>query len=216
MRQLHFRVAGLTEKDVQRWRKLTQPSVITAKILAGTMIAATVIYAVGALGPIALIDGEVIRARNALVIMDDSRSIGEVIRAQKVLVIVDISGSMLDSEDQSKLQRQLEQLGDMGMLTDKRTASGFGVSTTANDYNLLNQLERGLEANPNVDAVYAFSDFEVVDKSYWKSDRQGYKHLRELLRKQRLRLYLGTVKYQPPNELIRVAKESGGGVIVNK
>lgn len=46
MRQLHFKVAGLTEKDVQRWKKLTQPSVMTAKVLLWTTVALAVIYAV--------------------------------------------------------------------------------------------------------------------------------------------------------------------------
>ncbi len=195
MPEVHFRVDGLTEENVRRWRKRTRPTAISATVLLWTAASAIVIYAVGSLTPGALIDGKEIRGRS-------------------VLVMQDISGSMRGTEQ--TLGTHIAGLKASGMLMKGRNVHGFGVSTTGDRNNLLKQLEEGLRADPNVDAVYVFSDFHYYDKPIDGSNAAGYERLRQLLRGHGVQLYLGVVRRQPPKELIEIAKESGGDVIESK
>lgn len=195
MSEFHFKVDGLTEENLRRWKKPTEPSVLTAPLLAWTAAAAIAVYSVGTLNTIALMNIEAIRSKN-------------------LLVIRDVSGSMKGTE--KKLQGQIARLKDSGVLVDELTADGFGVSTAGNSRNLLNRLKEGLRANLNVDAVYVFSDFTYIDEPIDGNNEAGYQQLRELLTGRKLRLYLGTVRDQPSDELIAIAWGSGGGMINSK
>ena len=66
-----------------------------------------------------------------------------------------------------------------------------------------------------MDTIYAFSDFDIYydDDLTWFSDNTGYEQLERLLTENKLRLYLGTVKNQPPLKLVMIARRSGGGLI---
>ena len=54
MRNFHFRVDGLTEKEIRIWKKAMHPSSMTRNIFAWTIVTGIVIYAVGTLAPINL------------------------------------------------------------------------------------------------------------------------------------------------------------------
>ncbi len=213
MDQFRFRADGLSEDDVRQWHKHTGPSIRALNVLIWTVVVA-VVYSAGTSTRIALVDGQPARFQRGAVVLGERESLGNIIRAQSALLIVDRSGSMLTAERQGKLQRQLNQLRAAGTSLSERPAQGFGVSATEDDRNLLNQLEQGLSSSPNAEAIYAFSDFENSGDSYWKSDAAGFERLRDLLSRRKIRLYLGSVQYTPDAELARIARESGGGVIV--
>ena len=195
MQELQFKADGFTEEDARRWKRLTQTSVIAGPILWWTGIFAVAIYSLGTLTPVALINGEAVISK-------------------RLYIIRDVSGSMGGTEQ--RLQRLLAQLKESGVIVDGRTADGFGVSTTGNSRNLLNQLKEGLKGDSDVDAVYVFSDFTYIDEPIDGSNDAGYQQLRQLLRDRGIRLYLGTVRAKPPKKMVDIAEQSGGGMIESK
>lgn len=187
MNRLHFTIEGFTERDRKEWESRIHPSFNKPKILLLSLVVVGVIYTVV---PV---------------------NLRSMIRANNVLIITDNSASMTGTE--LTLERQLFYLRKNGNISEELEAVGFGVSLTADSRNLLNQIRTALNLNSDIDAIYAFSDFEVVNESYWISDTNGYEELRRLLRESEARLYLGTVRYMPVPELISIARESGGKVI---
>lgn len=168
MNRFHFTINGFTESDRKEWESRIQPSFNKPKILLWSVVVVGVIYTVM---PVNL--QSTIRANNVLIIRDNSAS---------------MAGTELTLERQLFYLRKNENTGgELG-------AVGFGVSSTADSRNLLNQIRTGLNRNSDIDAIYAFSDFEVIDESYWVSDANGYEELRRLLRESEARLYLGTVR----------------------
>jgi hypothetical protein len=131
-----------------------------------------------------------------------------------VILIPDTSGSMSDPARRQTLQDQIARLKASGMaILEGRGLAGFGVSKAKHPDSLLFEVERALQAHQEADTIYAFSDFEVTGSHYWQSDAEGYEQLGKILSDRRVRLYIGTVKYQPPGELLKIARESGGGLI---
>ena len=137
---------------------------------------------------------------------------GEV-AGNSVLVLQDTSGSMGGTG--VALAAQIERLRAAGIaLANREQIQGFGVMRSGSSSNLLNALERTLPLNPDVDTIYVFSDYQwVSDPPVDASDPAGYQRLRQLLSDRRVRMYLATVNQPPEGELIRVATDSGGGVI---
>ena len=195
MQEIQFKADGFTEEDVRRWKKLTQTSVFAGPILGWTGLFAVAVYSLGTLTPVALFNREAVISK-------------------RLYIIRDVSGSMGGTEQ--RLQRLLEHLKESGVIVDRRTADGFGVSTTGNSRNLLNQLKEGLKGDSDVDAVYVFSDFTYIDEPIDGSNDAGYQQLRQLLRDRGIRLYLGTVRAQPPKKMVDIAEQSGGGMIESK
>ncbi|MGH7768669.1 MAG: hypothetical protein ACREQP_14550 [Candidatus Binatia bacterium] len=193
--RLHFRITGLSDRDIEVERRgnAARPSVPAAKLLLWTAIAGAVVYSVGTLAP--------------------ERKV-EAILASKLLVITDTSGSMRGTE--FLLNKQLEHLGNAGVSLRRGTALGFGVSVTGWNENFLHQLQQALAANQELDAVYLFSDFTYMDEPIDGSDGAGYEELNQILSRRGLRLYLGTVRDQPPPMLVESAAQSGGGVITSE
>lgn len=205
MARLVFRIDGVTRGRWRRLRRLSRPSNAGAAI-AGWLAAGVVgLYGLGALVP------------NMVAVLSGSPSAvirGELLIAKHVVLIRDISGSMNVPARQENLKNQTERLKASGITVDEGGgALGFGVSVTKDPDNLLHRIEQALGAYPQADAIYAFSDFEITDNGYWQSDREGHRQLESILAARRVRLYLGTVKYPPPPELLAIARQSGGGLI---
>ena len=126
---------------------------------------------------------------------------------------------METAERRGRLREHVRTLEGNKLETFEAQALGFGVSENRSE-NLLNTQQTALGQWEQLDAVYAFSDFEVVDDSqfqqpelnYWKSDVAGYQRLHNLLRQHGVKLYLGTVEHSPVRGLAEVAHRSGGGV----
>lgn len=196
MPEFHFRVDGLTEENVRRWRRRTRPTAISATVLLWTTAVAVGIYSVRASTPTALVQVLTPTTKN-------------------VLVMVDASGSMKGTEE--ILKKQLAQVEALGVLVERHTTRGFGVSMTGDRRTpLLERLEATLQANPNVDAIYVVSDFSKKTPRWDESNEAGYQRLRQILQERRLRMYLGTVRDDPPRELAEIARQSGGDVIESK
>ena len=205
MRRCDFQIDGLTEKHLRRWKRLTKLAgtpadiagspVTPLKILASAAVVAAVFYAIDPFTPKA--------------------DVGEIVKAKKLLVMKDRSGSMSGTEAKLAALSAIFEGSNMKLVID--SARGFGVSTDGDPDNLLYELQDGLKANPDVDAVYVFSDFERNFEYRVDGDNAaGYQKLRELLDTYQLRLYLGTVKYPPRKEMIEIAVASGGGMIENR
>ncbi len=183
---------------------------------------------------IAVIAVYVVRAPRTAVIA------GVPVTARDVLVIRDVSGSMEGTKE--KLAKQLEQLRQAHIPTSREVrVSGFGVSKTGCRSNLLKTVEAAVGEQPepvdprhlafcdsveayfklqkqvvkpsSLDAVYVFSDFQVVDDPIDGSDPAGYQRLQELLRRHAVRIYLSTVRNAPDEEFVRIANASGGKLI---
>ncbi len=202
MSELYFKINGLTKKRFNRWRIHKDPSVATSKIAASKIVAwcavaATVVYSTGVMTNVAEIDGVTIKGTN-------------------VLVVKDTSGSMDGSGRPAKLEKYLKDLKESGMeIKTGNGVTGFGVSAS-NSNNLLGSIENGLKNNSNVDTIYAYSDFEATGDYSWSNDNEGYRRLEELLSEKGVRLYLGTVQYNPPERLSEIARNSGGDLITSK
>ena len=205
MRRCDFQIDGLTEKHLRRLKRLTEPasmltdvpnfSVTTLKILTSFAVTTAVLYAIEPFTPRAIVEGEIVRAK-------------------KVLVMKDRSGSMGGKEKQLAALIALFEGSDMEVVKD--SARGFGVSTEGAPDNLLHELESSLKENPDVDAVYVFSDFPSENEPAVDGDNPaGYQRLRELLGTYQVRLYLDTVEFSPLKEMIEIAVASGGGMVKN-
>lgn len=202
MEELRFQINGITRRQARRLRRLTQPPNAAVRICAWLVAGGISVYGIGTVLP------------NIAAIVSGSPSAvihGKLFLGNHVLLIRDGSRSMRGTE--KNLQKQIDKLKASGMAIEGREGRGFGVSRKGSRDNLLHQVEAAIQANPDLDTVYAFSDFEVIDRSYWKSDRAGYRQLETLLVRHGVRLYLGTVRYPPPTELVVIARESGGGLI---
>ena len=185
-------------------RRLSQPPNAGARISAWLVASGIGVYGIGLLLP------------NIVAILVGVGTPGAVIKGKifignHVVVVRDKSGSMRGTE--ADLNEQIDKLKVSGMTIEVRSALGFGVSKTGDRANLLHQIEEALKSTPDLDTIYAFSDFDVANMPAWKSDQDGYVQLKALLTRHRVRLYLGTVRHPPPSELVVIARESGGGLI---
>jgi hypothetical protein len=191
MGRLEFR-GQLTQDHLRRWRKLNRPSRYPRAVMAIVLLLALV-YLLRWV-PTAQIEGREFKGRS-------------------VIVMVDRSGSMGGTE--SILAAQLDQLKAAGISVDNPYVTrGFGLSPSGAEDNLLYPLRKALEQNLDADTIYVFSDFS--NDPEWSvdgSDEAGYQELREKLSERRMRLYLGTVNYEPSNDFASIARESGGDVI---
>ena len=205
MAQLLFHIDGMTRSRLKRLRRSTRAP-HTRFAAAGWIAAgAAGIYGLGMLLP------------NMVAVLSGSPSAvirGQLLIAKHVVLIRDVSGSMNEPARQKNLASQIERLKASGITVDEGGGTqGFGVSVTKHPENLFHRVAQALRAHPQVDLVYAFSDFELTGAGYWQSDAEGYRQLEKILVSQRARLYLGTVKYPPPPELLALARRSGGGLI---
>lgn len=203
--QLIFRAVGVAHDRWERLRRISQPS------NPGPMIGAWLVaVAVGAYGVGVLLSNIVgILSGSPAAVIE-----GRLLIGKHVVLIPDTSRSMTDPIRQQTLEYQIERLKASGMtVLERRGVSGFGVSRARPPNSLLFGVEQALQAHQQADTIYAFSDFEVTGNDFWQSDAEGYQHLAKMLRDRRVRFYIGTVKYPPPNELVRIAYESDGGLI---
>ncbi len=207
MDQLLFRINRISKKKFRRIRRLSQPpgkASISTQISLWLVAGGVGVYAFGLILP------------NVVGILVGTPSVvikGNVIIGNHVSIIRDDSPSMRGTA--SDLNAQIQKLMASGMTTQVRRAYGFGVSPTGGRRTLLYQIEEALRATPELDTIYAFSDFDITNSSVWRSDREGYARLNTLLTTNRVRLYLGTVRKAPPDPLVVIARESGGGLIDN-
>ena len=222
MKQLLFRVTGITRK---RRKKLqwqidssiaSHVNIVSTQALAFLAVGGVSIYGLGTVLPemttILLESPNPLNTLGKTIVIPDKK---KPIIATSILLIRDRSGSMLDK--QTQLNDQVEKLkqGGIKVLDENQYAvSGLGVNTTSPD-NLLGAIEKALQfrVNSQVDAIYAFSDFDIYDSPNWSSDEAGYQQLERLLSVNKIRLYLGTVANQPPMRLVTIARRSGGGLI---
>ncbi|HKR61079.1 MAG TPA: hypothetical protein VJS64_15270 [Pyrinomonadaceae bacterium] len=144
---------------------------------------------------------------------NDSRSVfRRLAHAQEVIVLPDQSGSM--SDKQARLQALIDRLKQRNIDTDNQFATdGGGFSSQGPDNNSLHRLETALQAHPGADAIFVFSDFSSSDYGADVHDDAGLNRLRQLVTEQPRRLYLGTVAELPPERLVAIARQSGGGLI---
>ena len=227
MRSFHFQIKGLTREELLRRRddsrrqhsNVLNPYAPAARQPAGFVkrlwnslsaaahaLVMAILVVTGTAGlqwvyevangenvPTALVDGQVFTARN-------------------VIILQDTSGSMGGTD--ARLQALLRTLQRAGINTDRVSETkGYGFWPGGDQTNSLKSLERALDGESGVDTIFVFSDFNYYDEELDATDDSGYRRLRELLNSRRCRLYLGTVNKPPVDELIRIANESGGGVI---
>ncbi len=141
-------------------------------------------------------------------------NLNEVMVGEQVAIIRDVSESMRGSE--AKLQRQLAHLkASRGDLPEVRV-NGLGISVAAGRSNLFNGVRTALERNPDLDAIYAYSDFEVINRPYWIIDSAGVDSLKRLLKEKRVRIYFSSIRYPPPAPYSSLARRSGGRIVPNK
>jgi hypothetical protein len=115
---------------------------------------------------------------------------------------------------QERLKGLINQLKNAGISVDNPVETqGGGFSAAGSEDNSLKKLEAALRENPGADAIFVFSDFTIYTIAWDEDDAAGYLRLRELLRGGRRRLYLGTVNLKPHEDLITIARDSGGGLI---
>jgi hypothetical protein len=206
MDQLLFRLDNLSKKKIRRIRRLSQPpsmAAMSAQVSLWLAAGGVGVYGFGLLLPNVV--GILVGTPSAVIK-------GNVLIGSHVAIIRDISRSMEGTE--AELNAQIDRLTASGMTTEVRHAQAFGVSQTGGPANVLHQIEEVLNASPKPDAIYAFSDFKIeTNMPAWKSDPEGYARLRALLAGNHARLYLGTVSFPPPNPLVVIARESGGGLI---
>lgn len=136
-----------------------------------------------------------------------------VLGASNVIVLPDNSGSMEDKKP--RLVALIDQLRKRGVNADNQfPTDGGGFSSEGPSNNSLKQLEAALETNPGADAIFVFSDFSDGNYPADVHDEAGFQRLRRLVLARPRHLYLGTVDKQPPQELIEIARQSGGGMFV--
>lgn len=208
MGRFAFQIEGLTEKHQRRWEHKAQSGGSLANIpglpaipliwLKYAVVAISILYVVAPFTPTVEIGGQAVSAKT-------------------VLVMKDRSGSMKGEDKKNKLKALSEIFKDSNINVLIDSARGFGVATDGDSDNLLYELQDALKANPDIDAVYVFSDFSKnIEYKVDGDNSAGYQNLRELLDTHQLRLYLGTVKDPPRNEMIEIAIASGGGLIENR
>ncbi len=207
MRVLEFQIKGLTQDELKRRRKHQESANVFKRFLAGLSTGARVlVWAALAVAALYILQW----SYTPSVILN-----GQVFTAKNVIILKDVSGSMGGTEE--RLQGLINQLKNAGISVDNPVETqGGGFSVAGSDDNSLKKLEKALKENPAADAIFVFSDFTIFGFPWDGSDAAGYQRLRELLRGGQRRLYLGTVNLQPPDELIRIARDSGGGLIEAK
>jgi hypothetical protein len=205
MKELSFRISGITRSGARKWRSVARPSPSAATTWAWLLAGIAAVYGVGLVLP-----------RIAAIFSARPRAVihGEVFSGKRVVLVRDVSGSMKEPAVEDNLKKQVENLKAAGMtLYETPGAYGFGVSSANTSNNLLRQIEDATREHPDLDTIYAFSDFELTRDAYWQSDPAGYERLARLLAERGVRLYLGTVKFRPPEELAQIARGSGGSLI---
>ena len=209
MRRLQFRASVPSDEEVRQWKKqsrLMHPFIGALSANVGwLLIAVAGLYVYHSYlnyhsrfaRPTAFINGKALTATH-------------------VVLVIDGSGSMSGTQDRIRQLRDRLQSAGISVGAESRSDGfGFGVATPRARDNALYHLEEALRQDPAADGIYLFSDFDPTTEVYEPdlSDAAGYARLRELLQQKHRRLYLGTVRMQPGEELIRIAKESGGDVI---
>jgi len=202
MGQLLFPITGITQKQSKRMRRLSHQAQSGLTIIAWIIVGGLSIYGIGSVLPnmTAILTGKHIIFTN-----------GQPFIGNHVIVVRDESGSMNGKEP--SLYALINKLRTSELIVEPLTTDGFGVSESGSQNNLLHKVKDALNENPLIDTIYAFSDFYDVQDKNWESDQNGYLQLKTLLTKHNVRLYIGTVQYDPSNELIKIARESGGGFI---
>lgn len=205
MRVLEFQIKGLTQDELKRRRKDQESANVFKRFLAGLSTGARVlVWAALALAALYVLQW----SYTPSVIVS-----GQVFTGKNVILLEDRSGSMT-APYQERLKELINQLKNAGISVDNPVETqGGGFSATGSADNSLKKLEATLKENPGADAIFVFSDFTIISKPWDESDAAGYQRLRQLLRGGQRRLYLGTVNLPPPQELITIARDSGGGLI---
>jgi hypothetical protein len=195
MEQFQFRVHGLTEEELRRWRRLNRRFTLSGSVMVWAAALVAIAYLSHSTTPVMIESTE--------------------FKGRSVMVIEDNSGSMKENDRQAKLKAQLDQLQAAGVdISGHHTSVGFGARFGGAQDNLLNSLKKALSSDPAIDTIYVFSDFDPGPAD--ESDEAGYLELRRILGERGLRLYLGTVDQEPSNEFVTIARESGGDVIKSR
>jgi len=127
----------------------------------------------------------------------------------RILLVQDKSGSM--DEETTEVNRQIAILRHF-LDPNISAIEGFGTISTGSD-NLRTALEERLSQSRSFDAVYVLSDFYPIDKPIDCDDAAGLERVRQLVHDSGVRLYLSTVRMQPSQALLDIARQSGGGLI---
>lgn len=194
MLEIHFRVEGLT--DQQQHGQRTRSASLSLGV-AAAVLTALVIYAARPPAPLALADA----------IPPATRT---------VIVVTDNSGSMAGTEP--LLKRDLDAIEARRIPVARYNVPGFGIAVRADGRPtyMLATLETAVTQNPAADVVYLFSDFSYRSEEVDGSNTAGYERLRALLVKRGVRLYLGTVRDEPPRDHVMAARDSGGDTITSR
>lgn len=215
MRAFEFQIRGLTRKDLRRQTKKQSPhsgsfATITHFWKARSRNSQILIWILGALTLTYLFHGAYLVAEKH---GPSTIAYGQVFTGKNVIVLEDISGSM-GPEEKSRLAALLNQLRTAGIKINATTETmGAGFWVGGEEVNSLKSLEKALRINPTADTIFVFSDFKHDDPEWDDHDPAGFQRLKELLEQRNRRLYLGTVNLQPDEELIRIATDSGGGLL---
>lgn len=205
MRVLEFQIKGFTRDELKRRRKDQESANFFKRFLAGLSSGARVlVWAALALTALYLLQWFYIPSVKVY---------GQVFTGKNVIILEDISGSVR-APDKERLKGLITLLKSAGISVDNRVETqGGGFSAVGSEDNSLKKLEAALKENPWADTIFVFSDFTVYDLPWDGNDAAGYQRLRELLKRGPRRLYVGTVNLPPPDELITIARDSGGGLI---
>jgi len=211
MRRFDFQSQTQGHAGEERWRRL--PNRARAVARWNPYLHAMPIFAV------ALIGAQIVQSRPQIISFNN----GVTIRSRGILLLKDNSASMTGKESRARDRIRRLELADI--CYERILITGAGVSTERDRHydegkrNLLDALrERSrLLASRRFDAIYVLADFFVHPNGGYvdESNGDGFKQLRELLDSYGLRLYLDTVDDPPKQELIEIAKASGGGLISN-
>ena len=216
MPDIEFKIKGLTRTDVQRRRnkeqsqrsgsftrisRLWTSQPLAPRIFVGILTALAGLYLIQWVyvfaekhGPSTMAYGQVFTARNVIVLQDKSGSMGE--------------------REKVRLQTMMNHLARAGIKVDAPFLTDGGGFSIAGSTDSLDGLEQALRTNPTADTIFVFSDFKQETQGWDYHDQAGFQRLEQLLGQRNRRLYLGTVNRMPPAELIQIAKDSGGSLLV--
>src|SRR6266852_6047129 len=159
MKELSFRIGGITRSRRRELRRRARPASAAARTWAWLLAGGAALYGIGLVLP----GLEAIITNRPRADLHGERFVGK-----RVVLVRDVSGSMRELAVQANLKEQVEKLEAAGMTLYKTDgAPGFGVSDANSSNNLLRQIEKAMRQYPDLDTIYAFSDFETTPDAYW-------------------------------------------------
>ena len=197
MREVEFRIVGLTDRRIRFERRLRRPPKPGAAIVA--LAAVVVVFAFGR--------GQPNGAHTHTVVFN-----GKEVSGDRALVLVDNSGSVTRKGLDPEIQ--LAKLAAAGVSIKSRVnIHGFAISFT--DYwSMLQEFNLAIAASSDVDAVYVISDFDGGDDE--ANDPIARLQLQLTLKRRHARIYWVSMYSNPSAEYSEIARQSGGDVILAK